>query len=219
MKAKLIFLLILLGFLGLGLTACEAEDVAFLQAMAEEWAQAKNINPTNADGSINFGGLVNAGTSLLGGSGDPETDAAVQAGAVIESIKAADDSANKALAIQDLKSADDAIKQRPNDYHYHVVRGVVLLANGSPADAEWTSAGSIAVQQNSKLTKSSLQAALDRDRMNTIEQALGSKTLSPAGKDALKAMYCADARSYADALSDIYFLTRALSLGMNCVGP
>jgi len=91
-----------------------------------------------------------------------------------------------------LTSADDAIKQRPNDFHYHVVRGVILIAEGSPgqADSELSTSNEMASEQNPKLSDDSSKGIVMRDQMNTIEQALGSKTLSTDGKAALQNRYC-----------------------------
>jgi hypothetical protein len=189
---------------------CES-DVELGKQMADEWARARNINPTNTDGSYNIPGMINAGASLFGVGGDDDASAAVQAGAIVQSVQAADDLANKALADQDLKAADDAIKKRPDDYHYHIVRATLLRSQGDQggADTELDAADKAAKKQNSKLSDASLSNALLRDQLNTLEQALGSKTLSPAGKSALGSEYCRKAGMIYNSTNDLYYVRRS----------
>ena len=126
------------------LTSCVAEDVAFLQAMADEWATAKKVNPQNKDGSINVGGLVNAGISAAGlPGGDADVTAAIGAKDVIDSINAADKEADDAKELVnkgDPNSAilhlNTAIKSRPNDWWLLNQRGVIQIEAGNSAQGE-----------------------------------------------------------------------------------
>lgn len=139
MKPGSIVLLILIAFLSLATTACEAEDAAFLEAMAEEWARAHNSNPTNEDGSINFGGVVNAGLSVAGlPGGDPDVTAVIDAKNVVDSIRQADEAAEKAQkALKDgnpqqaISLLDPAVNARPSDWWLLNQRGVANLEAGN----------------------------------------------------------------------------------------
>jgi len=139
MKHKPIVLLILIGFLGLAVTACEAEDVAFLEAMAEEWANAKNVNPTDKDGNINWGGVINGGLSAAGlPGGDDDVKAVIDAKGVVDNIRKADDAAEKAQkalkdgnAQQAVNLLDPAVNDRPSDWWLLNQRGVANLEAGN----------------------------------------------------------------------------------------
>ena len=218
-KNQSVFLLIFIGFLLLSLTACVPEDIAFMNAMADEWARAKNLNPINEDGSINLEGAFNGFRASALGSGDPETDAVIQAGLITQSIKDADDLADKALANRDLEAADKAIKIRPNDYHYQVVASVIMLSNGTvpPANEAARSALETALQQNPNRNPNEIQAAFRRDEMNTIEQALSSGNLGAEGRTRLTLRYCQTASEYRNANDDSYYVQRAQGpLKLNC---
>ncbi|MBI4789239.1 MAG: hypothetical protein HY782_19575 [Chloroflexi bacterium] len=139
MTRKLGLILVLFGFMLLALTACSAEDVEFLQAMAEEWATAKNINPQNSDGSINVGGLFNAGLSAAGlPGGDDDAKAIIAAKGVVDSIQAADkaaEDAQKALKAgnpqQAINLLNPALEDRPSDWWLLNQRGVANLEAGN----------------------------------------------------------------------------------------
>jgi hypothetical protein len=130
-------LLIVLGCLLFSLTACSDEDINFVQSMLEEWANAKNINPQNKDGSLNFEGLINAGASALGG-GDDEVKAAIDAKGVVDSIQAGDKAASdaqKALKDGDPAKAvnllNPAVENRPSDWWLLDHRGVANIEAGN----------------------------------------------------------------------------------------
>jgi len=139
MKYRSILLLILIALLGLATAACEAEDIAFLEAMADEWARAHNSNPTNEDGSINFGGVINAGLSATGlPGGDPEVTAVIDAKNVVDSIRQADEAAEKAQkalkegnAQQAIILLNPAVNARPNDWWLLNQRGVANIEAGN----------------------------------------------------------------------------------------
>jgi hypothetical protein len=139
MKTKSIVFLILVGFLGLALTACEAEDVAFLEAMADEWARAHNSNPTNRDGGID---LVGAGNALWNAAGlpgnDSEVTAVIDAKNVVDSIRKADEAAEQAQkalkngnAQQAVSLLDPVVNERPSDWWLLNQRGVANLEAGN----------------------------------------------------------------------------------------
>lgn len=219
MKSSLIALA-LPALLLLAQQGCES-DVELGKQMADEWSRAKNINPTNTDGSYNIPGILNAGANLFGVGEDDDASAAVQAGAIVQSVQAADDLANKALADQDIKAAEDAIKKRPDDYHYHIVRATLLRSQGNDggAEAELEAADQVAQSQNKKLPEASRSNALLRDQLNTLEQALGSKTLSPAGKSALGLEYCRKAGMIYSSTNDPYYVKRSNdTLNVKCGG-
>ena len=139
MRRKAIFAVVLLGLMLVALTACSAEDVEFLQAMAEEWATAKNINPQNDDGSINIMGAMNAGLSAAGlPGGDDDAKAVISAKGVVDSIQAADkaaEDAQKALRAgipqQAVTLLDTAVEDRPSDWWLLNQRGVANLEAGN----------------------------------------------------------------------------------------
>jgi len=169
MKQRSLVLLIVIGFLGLGLTACAAEDIAFMQSMAEEWARAKNSHPMNSDGSINFQGAFNAGLNAAGlPGGDNEVKSVLDAKGVVESIHKADeaaDNAQQALKGGDPKKAvnllNDAVKDRPDDWWLLNQRGIANLEAGNLSagnkDLEDASLRSISGQNPSLEVKSRMQ--------------------------------------------------------------
>jgi len=169
MKQRSLVLLIAIGFLGLALSACAAEDIAFMQSMAEEWARAKNSHPMNSDGSINFQGAFNAGLNAAGLPGkDGDVTAVLDAKAAVESIHKADeaaDNAQQALKTGDPKKAvnllNDAVKDRPDDWWLLNQRGVANIEAGNPnagnKDLEDASLRSISGQNPSLEVKSRMQ--------------------------------------------------------------
>jgi hypothetical protein len=182
MKRKPLVLFAVLGLALLALTACSAEDVDFLQSMAQEWAHAKNVSPTNDDGSLNFGGLVNAGLSAAGApGGDPDVTAVIDAKNVVDSVHEADVAAENAQKDLDAghpadaaKKLDAAVSKRPNDWWLLDQAGVANLEAGSssPGNADLTSALSAPGESTETYTRvldhqrQLLNASVDRQRTN-----------------------------------------------------
>ncbi len=208
MKLKPILFIFFAALLLFSLTACAAEDIKFIQDMAQEWAKAKNISPTNDDGSINVGGVINAaidvGTRAVGVStGDPEVDAALDAKKVIEKIKKADDKANEGVVKGDVNLVEEAIALRPYDLGYINRRGAVYLEhdNTEAAVREFRDAEKRARAQGPQM----LRAVL-RDRMRLLnEMYLRGDTiyLSDRGNSAyFIGYYCDAARAYQQITGD-----------------
>ena len=120
MTRKLLVVLVLVPLM-LGLVACDAGDIAFLRAMALEWAAS------------HAGDLLKYG--IIGRSGNDEVDAVMDAKHVIDNIQAADKLMEEGRETGDLTKMEQAIKKRPGDYTYRVSYGSELMRNGRTDDA------------------------------------------------------------------------------------
>jgi len=141
MKRSRIFLVVLVLVSLLPLAACVPEDVAFVSAMAEEWARAKGINPTTEDGDIDImgalGAVATAASRDLGiSSGDPEVDAIMTVKQTVDSIKKGDKLADEGMENRDLEKIEEAKKLRPNDFHYSNAAFVVMLTEATAGAAQ-----------------------------------------------------------------------------------
>jgi len=117
--------------LPLMLTACEPSDTEFLVEIGLEYAQEKGI--LNEDGSPN---MLTMGAYLLGGTGDPEVDAALDAGMVVRSLEDADRLAQEGAEEGDPSKIQAAINSRPGDWSYREQHAALLLSEGNLEDAE-----------------------------------------------------------------------------------
>jgi hypothetical protein len=136
MKRARMFLVMLILLSLLPMAACTSEDVAFVSAMAEEWARAKGINPTNENGDIDMGGAIGAfftsASRTVGiSSGDPEVDAVMTVKETVDSLKKGDKLADEGMKNRDLKKIEEAQKLRKNDFHYSNAAFVVMLTDGT----------------------------------------------------------------------------------------
>lgn len=79
---------IIFGFLTLvlllGVTACVPEDVQFMQNFAMDWAKTKGLDPNTPAGMLHIAEAAAVGT------GDPQVDAAIDAGLVVKNIQKVD---------------------------------------------------------------------------------------------------------------------------------
>ena len=145
-RAIALFALVLLGGL---LTGCDEGMAELFLEMAIEWADENNLISVDAEGnpSVNTGQIIayeaqRAGNALIGRgytTGDSQLDAALDAGAVVKSVRDADNLANDGAQQRDPALIEQAIKIRPNDWQYHEQLSAVYLATGDPeaaADAQ-----------------------------------------------------------------------------------
>jgi hypothetical protein len=68
-----------------------------------------------------------SGSALAGSTGDPEADAALDAGHAIRDIKKADDHMQNAVENEDVHEAGKAIELRPNDWTYRLRTATLML--------------------------------------------------------------------------------------------
>ena len=122
-------------------TACDPEDRDFLIEMGKEWAIEHKV--LTEEGGIDF---VTAGQKVLfGTTGDPEADAALDAGLVVHTLETADNLAQKGAEEGDMEKIQAAIGMRPGDWSYHEQKGALLLGQGDQAGAEQAFAASNAL--------------------------------------------------------------------------
>jgi hypothetical protein len=118
--------------LPLMLTACEESDTEFLLDLAIEFAQEKGL--LNADGSPNLGTMGQY--ALFGTTGDPEADAALDAGFVVKNLEDADQLAQEGAEEGDMNKINAAINARPGDWSYREQQAALLMAQGDMEGAE-----------------------------------------------------------------------------------
>lgn len=126
-----LLLLSLALLLPLLLSACESSDTEFLVEIGLEYAQEKEI--LNEDGSVN---MMTMGAYLLGGTGDPEVDAALDAGLVVKTLEDADRLALEGAEEGDTDKIEAAINSRPDDWSYREQQAALLMSEGNLEDAE-----------------------------------------------------------------------------------
>ncbi|MDA2922294.1 hypothetical protein MYX07_03445 [Patescibacteria group bacterium AH-259-L07] len=136
---KIIIPMALLLFMGLG---CTRTDTDIAIDFLTEWAVQEGI--LNEDGSPTLKTAADA--TIDSSTGDPQTDAALDAGErVVESIKKADvqlDKANQVLGTDPpntekaLDHVDQATKIRPNDWYIRNQRATLLAEVGRDAQKD-----------------------------------------------------------------------------------
>lgn len=175
-RRRVLFALFLLGTV---LTGCGDGEMADLAAeMAAEWAVERNL--VTEDGELNEIqiGIYLGQQYFMGTTGDPQLDAALNAGQVVRGVNSADDLAARGAADGDLALIDQAIEQRPGDWSYRDQRGALLMEQGN-IDEGWreleaaermvqeriNAGGDCVVLQRNLLTnrQNALQGQLDRD--------------------------------------------------------
>ena len=131
--SKLVLVLLLVGVLLLGTTACTPEAKELAMAWFEDWLEENDTSLLE----------VGAAWALGRSTGDEEVDAALDAGRAIRDIKAAEDlmaQARQAREEDSLNTAaekmDQAIKKRPKDWTYHKERMALAIEQGDVQKAE-----------------------------------------------------------------------------------
>lgn len=136
-----IWVFISIILLSLSITACDPGDRDFLIEMGKEWATEHKV--MTEDGGINW---VTAGEKVLfGTTGDPEADAALDAGLVVHTLETADNLAQEGAESGDMDKIQTAIGMRPGDWSYHEQKGALLLAQGDMDGADRAFGASIAL--------------------------------------------------------------------------
>ncbi|MDA2936369.1 hypothetical protein MYX06_04090 [Patescibacteria group bacterium AH-259-L05] len=164
---KIIIPMALLLFIGAGCTRSDKDlAIGFLM----DWAVSQGI--INEDGSPTWSTLAR---STLGTStGDPQTDAAIDAGVVAKSIKDSDeqiDQADQALANDQpdrekaLDHLNQAAKIRPDDWYIRNQRATVLAETGKDPQKDTTRAD----KSCDKLADRSQRRCLERVYANRAE--------------------------------------------------
>ena len=69
----------------------------------------------------------NSTSAFLGSTGDPETDAALNPGKVLQDIKQADEHMEKARENEDVHEAMKAVRLRPKDWTYRLSTATLML--------------------------------------------------------------------------------------------
>ena len=132
------------------LSACNADDLAFITALAKEWAAGKGL--LDSAGNPDF---INIGLLMANPSNDPQAAAALEAGLVVKGIEDADRLAKQGAEEGDVKKIDAAIKSRPSDWSYQEQKSALLLAQGSSAAAQ------SATEKSESLVRDRIQAGGD----------------------------------------------------------
>lgn len=152
MKAAILRALITVMIVAVSfLESCTPEDKAFVQSLAQEWMTEHNVNPTNEDGGINAGGIINIGAQLLGvRNRDPEVEAVMNAYTVIDNINRSDQLMEEARRGRDAEKMNQAINNRPGDWTYRTARGALALEHGDvdTAQQQFAAADAIVHQGN-----------------------------------------------------------------------
>jgi len=131
------------------LESCTPDDRAFVRGLAEEWMREHNVNPTEKDGSINVGGIINIGAQLLGvRDRDPEVEAVMNAYTVIDNINQSDQLMEEGRRDRDPAKMDQAINNRPGDWTYRTSRGALALEQGDVDTAQQQFAAADAIIQD-----------------------------------------------------------------------
>jgi hypothetical protein len=201
------------------LTACLPGDTELLTGLLDEWARQKGLNPKNEKGEIDpWGALVtvyNVGRrAATGSTGDKESDAALGVLEVVYPITTLDKQTDQGIDKGDSSKIEDAIKSRPNDYHYRDALGVLLLSKGDETGAKSAFSDSEKVWQkaNPKLTMDRGDPAISRDTLSLLDRAIKAEATSGAtdqGKALLRKRYCDEARYMSGTSSGAYYLNRA----------
>jgi hypothetical protein len=122
--------ILLLAVCILTLSGCGAKDWADLIDIGKLWLTAHGL--ADSQGNPDKVAIVK-GTIL--GTGDPETDAVLEAGQVIKNYQEAeklfDEGMNDAYTKKDFTKIDAAINLRPGEYRYHSQRGMANMKNGN----------------------------------------------------------------------------------------
>lgn len=149
-RGPLARLLCVLVFAAPLLTACTEDDLAFITALAKEWAAEKGL--LNSAGNPDY---LNIGLLLADPSSDPEAAAALQAGLVVKGVEDADRLAQQGAAEGDVTKIDAAIRSRPSDWSYQEQKAALLLAQGNSAAAQ------AANEKSESLVRDRIQAGGD----------------------------------------------------------
>ncbi|MBI4329135.1 MAG: hypothetical protein HY685_04635 [Chloroflexi bacterium] len=119
--------LLSLSFLG---AECSAADRKFFIDFAKEWAEEKGV--LDKDGNLTLDAIARVGLGVS--TGNPNTDAAIDAGVVAKNIKEADDAADKGWGelsegheIAAEKNLDVAVRLRPRDWSYRNQRAAIEI--------------------------------------------------------------------------------------------
>jgi hypothetical protein len=175
-----------------GVVACEAADQALIQSLAEEWAKSKHIHPGTPEGIINITGRA-FGVS----TGDEQADAAIDAYAVIEKIRAADKLLSDGVNNNDPKKIDQAIDMRPGDFVYRNTRAAMNAGanNWNAAEQDYAKADDLA-----KAKGGSAQELNLRSRLNLLRPKVQSRNAGTPTQ--LMNIYCKNARDYSSLTKD-----------------
>jgi len=129
---KPVFLLLLVGVLLLGTTACAPEARELAMAWLEDWIEENDTSLAR----------VGAAWAFDLKTGDEEVDAALDAGRAIKAIKEAEDLMAQARQAREegsidtaAEKMDQAIKTRPKDWTYHTERMAVAIEQGDAKKA------------------------------------------------------------------------------------
>jgi hypothetical protein len=131
-------LVILTGCDILGLLDWDGEetDAQSVANTAEEVRRAQNLEPVDEDGNVDVSAAANlAQRQITGSTGDPEVDAVLGAGDLIEDIWRADQHMYIGRQNRDPQHMRLALGYRPNDWNYQVSYAVLLFERGDFASA------------------------------------------------------------------------------------
>ena len=140
---KRFFSIILGCFSLLFLTACEQSDIDIVLGFLQDWSVEKGI--TDEEGNPTTKAIKRGLAGDWYSTGDPEVDAAIDAGIVVKNVRNNDKLSNEAknqLAKNPpdrnaaLGNLDEAIKNRPDDWYYRTQRSVLRTEIGDPKGAE-----------------------------------------------------------------------------------
>lgn len=106
----------------------EESDQAQVEETANDWVEAKGLNPVNEDGSVDTDAAAKiAKRAATGSTGDPEEDAALNSDNVVRDVRQAEEWAEAAFRDRDTRYLDQAIALRPNDWAYRLDRGALNM--------------------------------------------------------------------------------------------
>ncbi len=129
---RTLWVIISMTLLSLSVTACDPGDAEFLIDMGMEWATEHKV--LNEDGSPNMGSVLKR--TFGGSTGNPQADAALDAGIVVKTLETADDIAQAGAESGDMSKIQAAIGLRPGDWSYREQEGALLLAAGDKEGAD-----------------------------------------------------------------------------------
>ncbi|MGH2619459.1 MAG: hypothetical protein ACRDHG_02660 [Anaerolineales bacterium] len=166
--ARLICLLVFAAPL---LTACNEDDVAFITALAKDWAAGKGLLDSAGNPDI-----FNIGLLMANPSSDPQAAAALEAGLVVKGIEDADRLAQEGAETGDVSKINAAIRSRPGDWSYQEQKAALLLAqdNSEAADS--------ATEESESLVRNRISAGGDcrtlarnmySHRLNALQTQIG----------------------------------------------
>jgi hypothetical protein len=181
----------------ISLPGCTRQDWVDLKDIMVMWGQAHGL--VNESGRPDYLGIL---PRVLGGStGDPQADAVVDAGTVVDKFQRAEELSDKGRRGGSPEPVRQAITLRPGEFRYRNQLGAMMVAQGNDkeARASFAAADKAAAKFGKTARESNLNsrstALSDEEVRLTGGTYWSGKPIDPAKVPALKRVFTAQAET------------------------